>query len=162
MSYNKENNEIEIEEDDIKKLLDNPDEYKGMIMDIMKEDIDESAQKCYQLLNDDIINKETDMLLRFLATEVPYNLLLPLLREQLGLSIVTDKDCVTSLENIKKHLKHDDQVMINNIIEFIINDKELDKDSIPEIDLMALLDQIPIDLFTEIYNCADYIDIITE
>ena len=52
--------------------------------------------------------------------------------------------------------------MINNIIEFIINDKELDKDSIPEIDLMALLDQIPIDLFTEIYNCADYIDIITE
>ena len=163
MSYDQGSDEIEIGQDNIAKLVADQNEYKKMIIDILKEDKDPIAQKLYQMIYDDVINTETDMLLRTLSATVPYNFLLPLLREQLGLSIVTDKDCVKSLQNIKKYLKSDDDTnTIDGIIDFIINDTELDENIVPEIDLMALLDQIPLELYPEIHNCVDYISETTE
>jgi hypothetical protein len=151
--------EIDIPQESISQLLNDPDEYKTMIINILEGDMSPEGQRLYELLSENIITGETDMLLRSFSTIVPYNFLLPLLRDQLGLTIKTDNDCVTALDKFKKYVGPEDAEIIDNIIDFLSGDDgaELDENIVPEIDLVTMLDKIPVDLYPEVYNCVDYI-----
>lgn len=155
---------IDIKDDDLAGLLNNPDEYKNWIIEILKTDPSKLSLDVRYRLENNIINSETDMLLRSLANVIPYNMLIPVLRDQLGLSIQSDKDCVKSLKGFKKYLSgKKEQLMLDKIIEYVNSiEGELDEEIIPEMDLLGVVDKIPIEKFPEIYNCIDYINQITE
>ena len=155
---------IPIENDDLANLLNNPEEYKSWVIEILELDSSKLAQKIKTRLEENIIDNETDILLRQLTEVIPYNMIIPFLRDQLGLSIQSDKDCVESLEGIKKYLEDEgDLDLINQIIEYVNSTEgELDENIIPEIDLLGVIDKIPVEKFPEIYNCIDYITQITE
>ena len=155
---------IPIENDDLANLLNNPEEYKSWVIEILELDSSKLAQKIKTRLEDNIIDNETDILLRQLTEVIPYNMIIPFLRDQLGLSIQSDKDCVKSLEGIKKYLEDEGDInIINQIIEYVNSTEgELDENIIPEIDLLGVIDKIPVEKFPEIYNCIDYITQITE
>ena len=53
-------------------------------------------------------------------------------------------------------------MIIDNIINFISNDGELDQNIVPEMDLISILDQMPVKLYPAIYNCVEYITEISE
>ena len=158
------NGVIDINNDNLAAIIANPTEYKGMIIDILKGDDSKLATKVRQNLESNIIDQETDILLRQLANIIPYNILIPYLRDQLGLSIQNDKDCVGALESFKNYLTTpEDNDMIDHIIEYVASTEgELDDNIIPELDLLVLVNQIPVEKFTELYNCIDYIKNITE
>ena len=155
---------IPIENDDLANLLNKPDEYKSWVIEILELDSSKLAQKIKTRLEENIIDNETDILLRQLTEVIPYNMIIPFLRDQLGLSIQSDKDCVESLEGIKKYLEDEgDLDLINQIIEYVNSTEgELDENIIPEIDLLGVIDKIPVEKFPEIYNCIDYITKNTE
>ena len=155
---------IDINSDDLNKLVDNPENYKDWLIEILNNDRSKLAKKVLNKLQLNEIDPELDMLLRNLGNIIPYNILIPMLRDQLGLSIQTDKDCVSSLLGIKSHLIEENDIeMINKIINFIEHeDAVLDEDVIPEIDMLCLLDQIPVEKYSNIYNCIDYITEICE
>ncbi len=155
---------IDIKNDDLASVFNDPTEYKGMIIDILKDDPSKLATKIRKKLENNIIDGETDMLLRTLSSVIPYNILIPVLRDQLGLSIQSDQDCVKSLKSLKSCLKETkDRSMIAQIIQYVNSTEgELPDEIVPEVDLLVLIDQIPVEKFPEIYNCIDYITQITE
>ncbi len=155
---------IDIKDDDLANVINNPEEYKKMIIDILRDDPSKLATKLREKLENNIIDGETDILLRTLSSVIPYNILFPLLRDQLALSIQSDKDCVKSLKSLKSHLKETkDRSMIDQIIQYVNSTEgELPEEIVPEVDLLVLIDQIPVEKFPEIYNCIDYITQITE
>jgi hypothetical protein len=155
---------VDVNNSDLANIINNPKEYKNLIIEILEKDPSEDAQKTRQKLLENKIDGELDMRLRSLSTVIPYNIMIPVLRDQLGLSIQTDKDCVESLKTIQSYLKTDqDKKLISDIINFVSSDTgELDHNIIPEIDLISLIDQLPIEKFPEIYKCIDYINAISE
>lgn len=148
---------IDIPDDDWSKVIADPSEYKLMVIDVLKEDSSQICQDIRQKLVENQIDDELDMKLRELSTIVPYNILIPLLREQLGLSIQTDKDCITSLQDIRDCLEDpEDKKTIDHIIGFI-NGEDLDESVIPETDLLEMINQLPTDKFPALFNCIDYV-----
>ncbi len=154
----------DIQNEDLANVIDDPDEYKLWIIEILKGDPSKLALDVRNRLEKNIIDSDTDILLRSLANVMPYNMLIPVLRDHLNLSIKSDVDCTKSLRSFKKFLKNDeDKDMINNIIAYINSDSgELSDDIIPEIDLLGLIEDLPIEKFQEIYNCIEYINKISE
>lgn len=147
-------------------LVSDPNEYKQMILDILEEDESDISQNVFHLLSnlepDQGCDKlELDMKLRILAGNVPYNMLIPMLREQLGLTIKTDDQCIFSLNSLKEHLELKNIMTVNKIVNFM-NGEYLDNDIVPEIDLMGMVDQIPIEKYPILLNCIDYISETTE
>lgn len=155
---------IDIRNEDLAAVLENPDEYKKWVIEILKADPSKLSTDVRYKLENNIIDIETDMLLRSLANVMPYNILIPTLRDQLGLSIQSDRDCVKSLKGIKKHLTDEkEQIMIDKIIEYVNSTEgELEEEIIPELDLLGVVNKIPVEKFPEIYNCIDYIQQISE
>lgn len=164
-TQNQDAETVDISNDDWSKVISDPNEYKNIVMDLLKNDNSVLCQDIYLMLMEDrdkIKNDDLDMKLRELSTIVPYNILVPLLREQLGLCIQTDKSCIDTLEGIKSCLKDSsDQAIIDQIIGFI-NDEEMDESVVPEIDLLAMIEKIPVEKFPAIFNCIDYITEISE
>jgi len=150
------------------ELANDANEYKQMIIDVLKEDENELAQEVYNLLlsfdtdKESEINKdELDMKLRFLSGTVPYNMLIPMLREHLKLTITADEECISVLNSFKLHLDSDEQNLIDKIVNFI-NGAELDDEIIPEMDLIGMLANLPIEKYSSLHNCIDYITETTE
>ena len=159
-----DNEVVDISNDDWAKVISDPDEYKDIIMNLLKNDSSEIGKEVYKMLGDEdkYDPNELDMKLRTLSTIVPYNMLVPLLREQLGLSIQTDKDCVESLNIIKSFLiSKEDKNTIDQIVGFI-NDEDLDDSIVPEIDLLGMIDQLPVEKFPALLNCIDYVIEVSE
>lgn len=152
-----------VDNDDWVKVISDPDEYKDIIMNLLKNDPSDIGKEVYKiLLGNKYESNELDMKLRYLSTIVPYNMLVPLLREQLGLSIQTDKDCMESLNIIKSFLiSEEDKNTIDQIVGFI-NDEDLDESVVPETDLLAMIDQLPVEKFPALLNCIDYMTEVSE
>lgn len=154
---------IEIKEQDIEGILTNPDEYRKWMIDILEMDSSALAVVIREKLQRNIIDDEMDVLLRQLGEIPPYNFLIPSLRDQLGLSISTDKDCIESLRNFKKYTSEEDKDVLDRLIRFISDPNgELDEDIIPELDLVAMLEDMPISQVPAVFNCVDYINSISE
>jgi len=152
----------DISTDDLSKEITTPSEYKLMLIDILKEDPSQICQEIYNRLVMNQIDDVLDMKLRELSNIVPYNILVPLLRDQLGLTIQTDKDCVDSLNDIKNYLEEDsDKQIINQIIGFI-NNEDLDENVIPELDMLSMIGQLPVEKFPSLFNCIDYVTEVSE
>jgi hypothetical protein len=151
------------------ELANDANEYKQMIIDVLKEDENELAQEVYSLLllpdtndKESELNKdELDMKLRFLSGTVPYNMLIPMLREHLKLTITTDEECISTLNSFKPHLDSAEQNLIDKIVNFI-NGDDLDDEIIPEMDLIGMLANLPIEKYSSLLNCIDYIAETTE
>lgn len=155
---------IDVNDQDIDKLLSNPDEYRKWIIDILELDTSALAIAIREKLENNEIDGEIDLLLRQLGEIPPYNFLIPSLRDQLGLTINTDKDCIESLRSFKRHLKDkDDKIIIDKLIRFISDPNgELDESIFPELDLMSMIEDMPISHFPSIFNCIDYINSVSE
>jgi hypothetical protein len=155
---------INIEDENLNDIISDPSKYKSWFVQILKSDNSKLSKKVIKKINKNEIDDELDMLLRRLSRIMPYNILIPCLRDQLCLSIQTDEDCTQTLNSIKSYLTEDgDKNMIDQIITFInSNEGELSDGIVPEVDLMAIVDRIPIEKLPAIYNCIDYIALVTE
>ncbi len=155
---------INIEDGDLNDIINDPSKYKSWFVQILKSDNSKLSKKVREKMNQNEIDDELDMLLRRLSIIIPYNILIPYLRDQLCLSIQTDEDCTQTLNSIKSYLTEDgDKNMIDQIITFInSNEGELSETIVPEVDLMAIVDKIPIEKLPAIYNCIDYIALVSE
>lgn len=142
---------------DWSKVIEDPNEYKAMVMELLAENQNELCQEVHRMILNGEIGSELDMKLRSLGTVVPYNILIPLLREQLGLTIMSDEECVTHLTTLKGYLTDSDKAVVDKIIGFM-NDEELDESIVPEIDLLIMMEQLPTDKIYIVYNCVDYIN----
>ena len=148
---------------DINDIINDPVKYKEWFIEILSFNGSELATDITNKLKHNEIDGQLDMYLRQLETIVPYNLVVPILREHLNLTIQTDKECSEKLVLLKKYVSEDDQIMLDKIIEYInSNEGELDLDVVPEVDLMTLVDAIPVENLPDIYNCVDYIVSISE
>ena len=151
--------------DNITKIVNNPEEYKEMIIDILSNEENIEYSDIIYLLRENIINDVTDMKLRAISTEEPYNFLIPLLRQQLGLCIETDDKCVEALINIRDNLfdgvETVNKITIDKIISFLQNNSEELDDSFQE-DLLAMLEHLPLEMFSTVFNSIDYLNEITE
>ena len=138
--------------------------YKHWFIDIIKDSDSELCRNIVTKITNKEIDIELDLLLRQLNEIAPYNIFIPSLRYQLELTITTDDKCVSTLNSIKSYLTNKIDIdMIDKIIEFIKSDEgELDDEIVPGIDLLSLIELIPIEKIPELYNCIDYIAEITE
>ena len=159
---------VDTSNDDWTNVISDPDEYKGIIMNLLKNDSSDICKEVYNILlgnkldTNKLDKNKLDMKLRSLSTIVPYNMLIPLFREQLGLTIKTDKDCVESLNVIKSFLIfEEDKNIIDQIVGFI-NDEDLDESVVPELDLLGMIDRLPVENFPTLFNCIDYVTEISE
>lgn len=143
---------------------DNEQTYKHWFIDIIKDSDTELCRNIVTKITNKEIDIELDLLLRQLNEIAPYNIFIPSLRDQLELTITTDDKCVSTLNSIKSYLTNKADInMIDKIIEFITSDEgELDDEIVPGIDLMSLIELIPIEKIPDLYNCIDYIEEITE
>ena len=107
---------------------------------------------------------DTDLMLRIVGTVPPYDLIIPSVRFELGLTITNDQECVNVLESFKIYVTNTgDLILLDKMINFVSDSKaELDSDVMPEIDLKGMISEIPFDNYCDIYNCIDYINEITE
>lgn len=150
---------VDIADEEWSSVFEDPVEYKKMFMNILKQDNSYEAQIVLEMLTTNNITPELDIGLRSLSRIVPYNILVPFLREQLGLTIQTDKECITHLETIKEFLTEpSDRETINRIITAIREETDLDEDIFPELDLLSIVEQIPIEKHPAIFNCVEYIN----
>lgn len=154
---------IDIHEEKIEEILEDPDKYKDWFIQILSNDTSKLATKVRTKLESNLVDSELDILLRRLENIVPYNILIPTLRNNLGLDINTDQDCIDTLQGFKQYLGNDDQLMLDKIIDYV-GSKEgtLDMDIVPEIDLWTIINQLPIEKLPQVHNCVDYIQSITE
>lgn len=161
---NNENSRNENEDEDLADIMEDPVKYKEWFMTILEPNKTKLSQKIYNKLLANEIDDELDLNLRRLSEREPYNMLIPSLRDKLNLSIKNDTQCIESLELIREHLtKKEDLELINTLIDFIkSSDGELPEDIVPEIDLLMMINDVPVEKFTLIYNCIDYIKEITE
>lgn len=155
---------INIEDENLNDIIDDPTKYKSWFAEILKSDNSKLSKKVCKKINHNEIDDELDMLLRRLAISTPYNLIVPFLRDQLCLSIQSDEVCTRTLNSIKSYMTEDTDInMIDQIITFInSNEGELSSSIVPEVDLMSIIDKIPIEKLPAIYNCIDYIASVTE
>lgn len=143
-------------------LIDDHKEYKQMILDILQEDQSSVAQEVYTLLTDKDSDKvRLDMMLRILSENVPYNMLIPMLRDQLDLTIKTDDECIRSLMFIRDSVNQTNQDLINKIIKFMEGDY-LENSIIPDLDLLGMIGEVPVEKYPILLNCVDYINETTE
>lgn len=129
------------------------DEYKGMVMDILKQNQTNFVKSIVSDIESNNITKDLDLKLRTLGQMHPFHLIIPLYREYLGLTITDDEDCKNILTKLKPF---DDKNIIDKIIGFI-NGEDLDEDVVPEVDLLSLMEHVPTELYPDVYNCIDYI-----
>lgn len=149
--------------DDIEDIISDPVKCKEWFLEILSCDNSELSSIITNKLTTNSIDKELDMCLRQLQTIVPYNMIVPYFRDTLNLTIKNDKECSEILSSFKEFLSDDDKIMVDKIIYYInSNEGELDLDVVPEVDLMTLIDTVPIEKLTDIYNCIDYIVAISE
>ena len=143
--------------------LNNNIEYQQMVMNMLASDPNPVCRDiCFSLKNNknDVM---TDIKLRELSKTETYDSILPLFRELLGFAISSDEECVKSLKKIRNHLTSStDKHIVQEIINFVKDDKDLDESIVPEIDLITFIDKIPDDIFPCIYRCIDYIAKISE
>jgi len=138
-------------------------EYKQMVLDILQESPLPLCQEVYTLLVNDDKDKngfdkgELDLKLRLLSQNVPYNMLIPMLREQIGLTVKSDDECISSLISIKESVNDENQDILDKIIGFM-KGEYLENSIIPEIELMGMIDQVPIEKYSILLNCVDYIN----
>lgn len=143
-------------------LIDDHKEYKQMILDILQEDQSSVAQEVYTLLTDKDSDKvRLDMMLRILSENVPYNMLIPMLRDQLDLTIKKDDECIRSLMFIRDSVNQANQDLINKIIKFMEGDY-LENSIIPDLDLLGMIGEVPVEKYPILLNCVDYINETTE
>lgn len=143
-------------------LIADHKEYKQMILDILQEDQSSVAQEVYTLLTDKDSDKvRLDMMLRILSENVPYNMLIPMLRDQLDLTIKTDDECIRSLMFIRDSVNQTNQDLINKIIKFMEGDY-LENSIIPDLDLLGMIGEVPVEKYPILLNCVDYINETTE
>lgn len=141
-------------------------DYKEMLMEILEMDQSELAKELHDRLTKGLIDGETDILLRRLCDVQPYNFIIPPVREELGLTLGTDKECIDALRSLKIHITESNESIdtIDRIIRCISDPNGvLDEDIVPELDLMVLIEYVPMEMLPVILNCIDYInDIIHE
>lgn len=143
-------------------LIADHKEYKQMLLDILQEDQSSVAQEVYTLLTDKDSDKvRLDMMLRILSENVPYNMLIPMLRDQLDLTIKTDDECIRSLMFIRDSVNQTNQDLINKIIKFMEGDY-LENSIIPDLDLLGMIGEVPVEKYPILLNCVDYINETTE
>lgn len=155
---------IPVENEDLAKILEDPAKYKDWVIEILNGDPSKLAQATLAKLETDSLDKELDMLLRQLGNVMPYNFIIPGLRDQLGLSLNTDKECSALLRGFKEYLDPSDQEILNQIINYIDDPEgELDE-NFPdaEIYLLSVIESLPVQMFPEVFNCIDYIAATTE
>ena len=150
--------------DNIEDIVQDPEKYKDWVISLLETRNDDLGNDIINKLKNNEIDIELDLLLRQLGTIVPYTMLVPSFRESLGLTIQNDEECVKSLLEIRQYLDNEEErEIIDQIIEFVTSDEgELDSDIVPVIDLMAMVESVPIDKFSVLHNCIDYITEITE
>ncbi len=150
---------IPIEKEDLAKILEDPSKFKEWFIEILETDPSKLAENIMYKLKNDEIDREMDMLLRQLGHRMPYNFIVPGLRDQLGLSIQNDKECVEQLAKFREHVDAEDQEVLDKIMAYVTDPEgELDANyPDPEIFLISLMDQLPLDNFPEIFNCIDHI-----
>ena len=150
-------------EEEFDDIINDPVKYKNWIIEILELSDSDLAKNIKTKLEHDEIDSELDILLRQLSNITPYDMLVPTLRHNLGFSIRSDEECTAVLKSIKLYLSNDQQVIINYIINYVNSDEgELPDDIVPEIDLLMMLESLPIEIYPEIYNCVDYIVEISE
>jgi hypothetical protein len=153
----------EVNENNIEDVLADPDKYRLWMIELLKMDTSEIGINLRKKLKNKEIDDETDMLLRQLGDVPPYNFLVPSFRYQLGLTITNDKECIEILRSFKQYVEEDDINMIDQLIIFISEPEgELDDNIIPNVDLMGIIKDIPIEKIPSLYNCVDYINDILE
>jgi succinate dehydrogenase flavin-adding protein (antitoxin of CptAB toxin-antitoxin module) len=157
-------NEVATENDDLNSITQDSQKYKSWFIEILECDNSKLSKSIREKFSKNEIDPELDLLLRRLAEKKPYNMVIPCLRDYLGLSIQNDEQCTKTLNSLKSHLTEpDDKAMIDHIITFINSDEgELADGVIPEIDLMMIVNQIPPEKLPEVYNCIDYVAQIME
>lgn len=137
------------------------DEHNAMVMDILRDHPSKFCKSIYEMVNHGEINHELDLKLRTLETVEPFNIVVPLFRENLGLTITTDEKCSQCLENLKEDVDDSDIGILDSIIGFV-NGEDLDEDIVPEVDLITMMEHIPVEKYPIVYNCVDYISEISE
>jgi len=144
---------------EILSTIEDPAKYREFFLALLESDTTKLSQKVLAKLNNNEIDAELDLNLRRLGEKEPYNMLIPIFRDQLNLSIKNDAECIESLESIRQHVnKEEDKKIIDILIDFIKStDGELPEDVAPEIDLLMMINDVPVEKFTLIYNCIDYI-----
>ena len=154
---------IDIKDEDLMDIISDPEKYKGWMVDILQQDNSKLCKKVIGKIQKNEIDGELDLLLRRLGNVVPYNMLIPSFRDQIGLSIQSDESCTEALNSIKQSLdSNEDKQIIDKIIEFV-NSEEGELDGIvPAVELMAIIESIPVEKYPAIYNCIDYVTEITE
>ena len=153
---------IPVSDEDLSKILEDPAKYKDWVMEVLSGDPSILAREVLRKLKSNTIDNELDMLLRQIGNIMPYNFIIPGLRDQLGLTIQSDDDCVNQLRDFGKHLDADDVKILDKIITFVGDpDGELEADfPDPTIFLGSLIQQMPIDNLPEMFNCIDYISML--
>ena len=138
------------------------EDHNAMVMDILKNHPTEFCNDIHNMVQEGRINGELDLKLRSLETIEPYNMVVPLFREILGLTITTDEECISELNSLKEYMVGQKNIdIINQIIDFI-NGKDLDEDIVPEVDLITMMEHIPVAKYPTVYNCVDYITEISD
>ena len=137
------------------------EDHNAMVMDILQNHPSEFCRGIHQMVNQGVINNELDLKLRALETMEPFNMIVPLFRENLGLTITTDDQCIDCLENLKETLGPENVEIIDSIIGFV-KGEDLDEDVVPEVDLITMMEYIPEEKYQSVYNCIDYITEISD
>lgn len=141
--------------------ISDPEEYKKLVMEVLSDHPSEFCRDIHNLIVNNEINSKLDLKLRTIQTIQPFDMLVPLFREYLGLTIMNDEQCVKELLFLKSFVNNTDQNIIDGIVDFI-NGSELPENIVPETDLLLMMEEIPPEHFNKIYNCIEYIQEISE